>query len=342
MNKKIRTIILAVVFAGSLLFPVIGQADEGLGVNFSAVVPENQVEATTYFDLLVKPDSQQTLTMQVANLGDTEKHLKISGTTAYTNENGLIDYNKVKVAKDSSAKTTFSDMISTPQTITLKAKEIKNVTFQLKVPKAAFSGTVLGGFYLESLDKSNQTTSNSGIQIDNRYAMIIGAKLRENLTEKIKPNLKLNAVKPGLVHDYTALLVNIQNTAPAMFGEATLKAEVTKKGESQPIRTASAEGIEMAPNSNFDYAIDWNKEAIEPGDYHLKVEITSTKEKENHWILEKDFTIKKQQAKQTNDQAIVTAKDNTWLYITIGVVLLIIIAILSFILGKKRGNKGDN
>lgn len=92
---------------------------------------------------------------------------------------------------------------------------------------------------------------------------------------------------------------------------------------------------------------------MEPGEYHLKMTVFGnenesgkfTREKENttvnytnHWEFEKDFTIAGDVAQKLNAKDVTIKKDNTKLYILIGIIflLLMLLLILWLIWRKKK------
>ncbi|MFQ6322510.1 WxL protein host-binding domain-containing protein [Lactococcus garvieae] len=83
--------------------------------------------------------------------------------------------------------------------------------------------------------------------------------------------------------------------------ESTFKDEV--------LYSETKEGLRMAPNSNFDYAVSLGKKPFKPGKYTFKGVAQSGDKK---WNFEKDFEIK------GNKESVSVEKDNTWLYFLIG------------------------
>lgn len=326
--------ILAVTILPSSVY-----AEGGAGFTMEAAIPDNQVGTSTYFDLHVKPDTKQNLTIKFTNLEDKAIKLNVSPNPAFTNRNGVIEYSQYKYPKDDSAKYTIPELFSKPQDITLKAKEVKDVTFTMTTPKQAFDGMILGGFYALR-DDENKTQSSGNIQIDNRYALVLGVALREDLKKTIEPELKLNAIKPGLDNSRTAVFANLQNIKPQAFGEMTVDAKVYQKGSDKVYKATKKDKQEMSPNSNYDFAIDWKNQPIEAGDYHLSLVATSGKKE---WKFEQDFTIADKGLQKINEEAVgLPEKNYLWLYILIAVLLLLILVILAFILGRKKRKEDED
>lgn len=308
------------------------------GFTMEALLPDNQLDDSSFFNLKVTPESEQNVTIRLTNLEDAPMELTVSPNPAFTNNGGFIEYSDYEHAKDSSAQYTIPELFSEPQTVALKANESKDVTFKMTIPKEAFAGTIMGGFYALK-NVADTTDSDQALTIRNRYAMVMGISLQEDTETVISPELKLNAIKPGLDNGRTAVFANLQNIKPQAFGEMTVTAKVSPKGSTEVLHETKKEKQEMAPNSNYDFAIDWDDEAIEAGDYHLSLVAQSGKKE---WKFEEDFTIVDQEAEKLNEQAVgLTKPDYTWLYILIAILLMLILVILAFILGRRKRKQDE-
>lgn len=82
----------------------------------------------------------------------------------------------------------------------------------------------------------------------------------------------------------------------------------------------------MAPNSNFDYGIDWNNQPLRAGNYTVKALIENhaidgePSELNQKWEFEETFSITKKEAKKINNQAVDLDEPavSWWLYVVIG------------------------
>lgn len=328
----------------AIFLPVNAQA-AGAGFTMSALQPENQLSDTTYFDLQVSPNQTQDLSIQVTNQEDQAITLQISPNPAFTNSNGVIEYSQYDYPKDSSAQYTFSELVSDPQEVQLAPQESKTVTFQLTVPNDPFSGSILGGFYAQQIDTDDTTTDTTAssdsemLTIKNKYSLLLGASLTEDPNQEVSPELQLNDVKAGLADQRTAVLANLQNIQPQSFGGMTVDAKIFKKGDSEVLKETTKENQEMAPNSNYDFAITWENQPLEAGDYQLKIHAISGSKA---WDFERDFTITGAEAKAINEKAVDLPEPNYWwIYLLLGILLLILILILVYYLGRKKGQQGS-
>lgn len=339
MQKRLKFILLGMALLLFSLLPIKASAATGAGFTIEGVFPENQQADSTYFDLLVKPGTQQDLTMNFISESDKDIKIKISPNPAFTNQLGVIDYSQRDIPKDSSAKYTLPELISEPQTITLKAGETKPITFKLTVPKEKFEGMILGAFFAEQIDEDKPQNG-----ITNHYQLSFGVALRESL-DYISPELKLNQVKPSVYQSLPAVFANLQNIKAQPFGDMSVQAKIYKKGQQEVYKEVKTDKQEMAPNSNYDFPISWGESRLEAGDYHLSLVAESGKKT---WKFEKDFSIIASDADKINEDAsALPAPNYLWLYILIAVLLLILLLLLAFLLGRKKrkedeGNSQNN
>ena len=67
------------------------------------------------------------------------------------------------------------------------------------------------------------------MQIQNKYAYVIGVQLSEN-DHEVYPDLQLKNIKPQLVNYRTAVVATIQNSEPVIIRNLNVQASVLKKG----------------------------------------------------------------------------------------------------------------
>jgi len=91
------------------------------------------------------------------------------------------------------------------------------------------------------------------------------------------------------------------------------------------------ENIKMAPNSNFDFMVDWQNNKFEAGEYRVHV---VAQNEEYFWEWDENFTITPQQANDANKDAVDLINSvPSWVYILLVGLVLILVAFLSFIIG---------
>lgn len=337
--KKVL-LILVVFLLGIQHMPLIGHAEESMAYSVKANIPENQINKTlTYFDLKMEPNQKQEITLTVSNSSDEKATILISPNVAMTNQNGVIDYSQSKAKIDSSLKKPLTSIISPKQEVELEPKEKKEVAFTLQMPEKPFDGTILGGFYITKKEedaKGKETDKN--VQIKNKYSYVIGLQIREN-TNEVKPAMKMNQIKPALLNYRTALTANLQNTEATIMKDLKIDAKVTKKGSTTVLHETSKKNLSMAPNSNFDFPINWDNKTLEPGKYTLQLVAQSSDEE---WKFEEDFEISSKESKSLNEEAVELEKaEPNWLLIilTVTISILFFLAIIGFLIYRYQKKK---
>ncbi|MCP0887448.1 DUF916 and DUF3324 domain-containing protein [Ligilactobacillus sp. WILCCON 0076] len=337
------TVILGVF--GLLLFakPIVANASSGAGFTVSAVIPDNQyTKSATYFDLKVSPNQTQTVYVNVSNLTNKTKTITAYPNTAYTSDSGSEAYNKNKLTGLSSAPYLLSDIFGEPQKVTVGPKATKQVAFTLTMPAKSYKGILEGAFYfLDSSTSSAQATNQKGMSIKNRFALALGVVLREDTSTIVSPHLKMNAIKPSISDTSNfspAVKVNLENTRATMITNMSIKAQISRTKGGTVLYKSTQKNMGMAPNSNFNYSIDWNNNALKAGKYHLHLVARSGTFK---WVFDRNFTITTKQANKVNKKANVV-RNWTWLWITIGVIVLLLIILITFLLGRRAGKRKDN
>lgn len=309
---------------------------EKVTYSVAPIYPENQTNSDLgYYDLKVTPGLKQEVGLAIQNDGAEPITVDVTPNTAITNDNGLIDYSQNKVDYDNTLKYPFDELMSGVQRVTVPAKGSQNVMFTLTSPTEKFTGEILGGFYITQVNKSKVDQSlqhSKGASLTNQYSYVLGVKLHQT-DETVKPRLRLNDVKAGLHNDHTAILANLQNIRANSVGEMSVKSEIRKVGQKKILYHNSRKDLQMAPNSNFDYAIDLNNTPIKAGRYNIKLKVKSNK---GSWILTKDFTITAKEANKYNPKAVELPQTNWWLYGLIGFLILLILILIWLLLRRKR------
>lgn len=352
---KFRKIaILAVTVFSSLTMAAPSFASE---FNF-AVTPkpsENQIDKQkTYFDLLLAPNQEETLTVDLRNDTDKEVVVEAQINSATTNGNGVVEYSDNDIKADKTLKYDIKNYVEAPKEITLKPQSAAEYKVKIHMPNEKFAGGIT---FKEKTD--NQTSASSdkndkGLAIKNEYSYVVALLMRQT-TENGSPDLKLQSVTPNQRNARNVIQGNLQNPNATYLNQLATKTTITKKGSSEALYTDEQSEMQMAPNSNFNLSVPLKGDRLKAGKYTMKIEAygqqdqngsysfqaKGSQKEENyryHWTMEKDFEIKADVAKKLNDSDVTIKKDYTWLYILIGIVLLLLI-ILFLVWRKKKMTK---
>ncbi|MGC2993705.1 DUF916 and DUF3324 domain-containing protein [Enterococcus faecalis] len=320
------------------ILPADGAYAADMAYSVKANLPENQRNKEhTYFDLLMEPKQKQTISITFENHSENPIELEVNYHAAQTNDNGVIDYKGTRERKDSSLEYDLKELITGDQIIKLNSKEKKEVPYTITMPEKHFEGILLGGFHIHKKDKEDST--NQKFQIKNDYSYVIGLQLTET-EKKITPELKLNAVEPGLNNYRTTLFANIQNTTATMITDMTVTAEVYKEKSEEVLHKTVKSNQSMAPNSNYDFPISWDNQSFQPGKY--RVMINAVDKTGHRWSFNKYFEIK-DNAKKYNEEAVdikAQVKNNDYIIrILVLIIIFAFITIIFLVFNLKKENK---
>lgn len=333
MNKILKLMIIAILLLGNLSFfsqPMFAEKND---YSVRPILPENQkADVQSYFDLVVTPDSEQTLKIAIKNNTSSNQKYNVYVNTATTNQNGIIDYSIYNFKKDESMVVSLKDCITldAPQ-VDVLANDEKEVAIDLKIPKQAFNGVLLGGVTVEPIVKDSEKG------ISNVITRTIAIQLSES-TEQISPELKVGDVTISQENYRNNIKINLRNVSPIVLTKVTAKITVEKKGEKKPLISQQKEQLSFAPNSRFNLMTEWDRE-FDPGEYKYTIKLYD--ESGHKWLFDKDFEIGNVQAENMNKTSVdkKKASHNTWIiYIGIGIAIIIM---LGFMLKKEKRGKYD-
>ncbi|WP_204122426.1 DUF916 and DUF3324 domain-containing protein [Lacticaseibacillus mingshuiensis] len=334
--KRRHLIIALLAFLGILFsVPHPAQAADGAGFTVAPALPTNQMSDASYFDLLVKPDSTQHLRLALTNLTDKEKTLTVTPTNAFTQTNGVVSY-APNSAKDESAEYQLNDLLGNKQTVKLKAGETLTVDFTLTIPKEGFKGQIFGGLYVTD-EKHVDRGSGKGMTINNKYAMVVAVNLQTS-KKKVDPDLKLNEVYPGAQTNKAAVIANLQNPTPRLFGQAEVVSTITRSGSEEVVLERTVKNFDFAPNTNVDFAT-YSKEPLKPGKYVQDLLITT---ENDEWHFRKTFTISQAKADKVEKELGHDVSRFPWWIVVVSVIAALLLGGLIWFLLWRRKKRQEN
>ncbi|MGO2962698.1 MAG: DUF916 and DUF3324 domain-containing protein [Carnobacterium maltaromaticum] len=305
-------------------------------VAISAVIPDNQIDKNkTYFDLLMTPGEEQELEVVLTNSSDEAITMESSVNSAITNDNGVVDYSQAKPRYDKTLKHPLSSIATFEKEQVIPANSKKTMKIKLKMPETEIKGIIAGGVYLSAKDNEDKAKNDdSGVQIKNKYVYVVGIQLRtrEDISD-VQPDLVLDKklIQPKQVNYRNYLGINLQNKEPVFIRDLTVEAKIYKKGSNEVFVESKNENLKMAPNSNFNYGVNWNNKEFEAGTYRAKVTAIAKDYDNKTWNWDEEFTITAKDAKNLNEKAIDLEVEKTpiWIYFAIagGILLLLIVII---------------
>lgn len=331
MIKTISRWLATLLMVGTtLVFPILVQADAGFTVK--AQPAANTINRQqNYFNLRVKPNQQQTLTILITNTDNKTHRIKTTPVSAYTSDNGSLAYKPRVNSNQTNSDVQFTDLVTgNSQTVEVTPGQTKKVRFKLAIPTKKIAGMVMGGFQSETVDAKKQKPAQTGIKINNRYSLLLGATVQEQSRLPV-PQLKLLTVKPQVNHGVPELVSRFASPVPTLFGELDMSVKIMKVGENKPVQRMQSQNMIVAPTTNFNYRFHLNQQIVTEGKYILVVNATSGT---THWRFRQPFSISKQQVAQvkkgTNEK-----KPSYLKWITIIVIMVITFIGMIIYLWKK-------
>lgn len=334
--KKIGLILATATFS---MTPLLGlahgdessssSADSGaMGMRVSAVLPENQVNKDhTYFDLLVKPNDEQTLVVNLTNTTDKSQTVTTSAAAAKTNINGVAEYGPSKNKLDKSAPFDFGKVAELPKQVEVPANSTKKLEIKVKIPDKQWQGIVAGGITITQAATATESNASkkAGVTIRNRYAYAIGVVLQTAEKTDVKENLSLEKVDAGQISSRNAIISELHSTTEAYLNGISITSKVTRKNSKKVLYEAKKSKMQITPNSVFAYPLSLDGHAFKPGKYTMNMTVKS---KKSTWHFTKDFPITNEEAKKLNDKDVTLVHDegfNWWWLVLAGAVIIAII-----------------
>ena len=345
-------------------------ANPSTNVSVTTKQPKNQIDKNqSFFDVLLAPGATQELEVVLRN--NTEKDLVMlaSVNTAVTNDNGVVDYSwsvpfaqelakennqdpanltidVEKIAYDSTLKVPLSTIATIAPEIKVPANSETIAKVTVDMPKEAIKGVIAGGVYLsQKEDETENEETNQGVQIKNKFVYVVGVQLRQKADiSELLPELILDPAKisPTQVNYRNYLGVNLQNSEPIYIRDLKVDAQITKKGQKGILFETAETGLKMAPNSNFNFGINWNNQEFKGGKYRLQLKARS-EDYDKEWSWDEEFTIASETAKKLNQRAVELEKDsNLLLYLIIlALILLIILLVIAYLVKRHLDKKKE-
>lgn len=307
-------------------------ADTSKSFSVTPLDPDTKQTQSSYYDLKVAPNDHKVLPIRIFNGAEQEIKVKININNGTTNNNGITDYSGT-IKKNATLKVGFSDIATVDnEEVTIPAKSAVDIPVTVTMPEVQYDGQILGGIRVTSAEEKEKPKT-SGIASNIAYT--VGVVLRET-DAKVVPDMSLLAAKIEQRNSQNFISATLQNGAPVIIKKLEAKASVTKAGSKQVLYEAENSSMRMAPNSQFNYGINLVNAAFKSGKYTMTL---TGKADGKAFSFTKNFTIKSKEAKEFNKNSVYVTdkpKDNTYLFIIIATLVLIIIAAIIWYIKKNK------
>lgn len=257
MIKTKRTIVLLMIEV-LILFQcsIDASAQENtIGFYISPKLPSNQIsDGSSYFSLLMQPNQKQTLEVLVVNENDEDIQVAIEVNTAFTNQNGVIEYT-AEGQQDTSPDVNLSELITIEEPLLhVPAKGTAMAKITVEMPAEPFEGDLLGGILFtrvpEETEGDGQADGMSGgIQIKNVFRYCVAIHLIQTTEKAIEPDFEISGAHMGTVAGFPALVIDISNVKPLIALGVTLNVQVYPQSGGESILSFESV-LSMAPNTS--------------------------------------------------------------------------------------------
>lgn len=331
MKKSLR-FFLPLLLALFFLTPTKAWADSA---NFSIkkVDTPEQTKEADFYDILTKPNQNTKLVANVINASNQSATYTVTLRNGVTNNSGQIAY----VSRDQSNNgQTLNKLNPAAVKVTVPANSKKDVTIPLKMPPVTFPGIILGALHVEKdAAKPEQTAKKT--QIVNHYGIEIPVVVRTMPSSTPQTKLQLKKVTAGLdMNKHSAVLATLYNESNWVLTPLKVDAKVYRKSNHKLLYSSHKKGLEMAPNSSFNYAIEPGDEPLKAGTYTLDMTAKSDKKT---WHFSSEFTIKRATLKENAKNELKSPekkKSINIIWLIVGFSILLLILIILYLLYKLR------
>lgn len=297
------------------------QPENDVGFAVEPVQPSTQIDSQKgFYFIKVEPGKPQELSIKIRSTNVTPATVKIYVKNAYTNQNGVIDYDNEDYKRDATLKDSVEELTSVSEKeVTVKNYEEKIVKIKITPPDEKFTGVKGGTICIMKADSSEAKEG-----LSSTFGYRVGLLLTED-SEVYNDGSSLNFLSArSTVHQGKRVIqARMQNPESKVLDDLMIETKLYKKGSREVLKKRTANNMRMAPNSQFDFSTNWGIDPIKSGTYTLQIRAQSGT---NTWEWKKDFTIGEKQAKKINEEASFTITYPEW--IPIVVVLLGITSIL--------------
>ncbi len=334
MIKK-NKILYVVLFMSLFLwiFPDKSFADESsnLGYTVSAVLNGKQIDPEkSYFYIQTVPQEEQLLKVKVKSTQKEPIKLKLYATDAFTGDSGTIEYTEDKKMLDTTLHDPISKIVKveTPS-LTVEKFEEKEAVFKLTPPSENYKGVKMGALVFEVADEESEE------QVSSKFSYRIGLITSET-GDDYKDSKTLNLIdsKSTLKRGKKMILTTLQNPEPKMISNLEIVADVKAKDSEKIVKKKKVENYMMAPNSHFDFEMDWGTGTVRAGTYILTMHANDGY---SDWKFEKEFTITGDQAKSMNENSGFRIITPTWIKI-VTILILVLIGIITVMIFVRKKN----
>ncbi|WP_228765796.1 DUF3324 domain-containing protein [Bombilactobacillus apium] len=302
----------------------------------------NQIAKNGQLDIFGDPGSQQIITLGILNQDQKAHRYTARFYTAYTSGSGNYAYYRQRKI-DPSLRLNLRHYVQPKQkTVKVAANQLQNVSFQVQIPKSSINGYLMGGIVVTPAkgEAISRTVSQNGILLKNQFRQGIPVKIRQDKNLNRQPEFRVRQIVPTVnrAMKVRGVKANLQNYVAGFNGDIAAVATVTKRPDKHQFKKVSRQThLSPAPNSNYNYQIDWGDSPLQAGDYHLNLKLRSA-DQTRSWVINKNFTINNSQAKKYNQLSGIEP-NYLWLWLSIALLTLLLVLGIGIYFGRRSQQK---
>lgn len=329
-RQKIKLVLIGVIIGLITGWSQVVMADEPnpLGFTVQAIRPDTQVESNkSYFFIETKPGVSQVLKVRLKGMKKEAVKLRASVANGVTGMSGNLEYESNSDELDASLEYPLTEFTQFSETdITLENFEEKIIEVTVTPPDTSYEGIKLGALVFELMEDSQSDEKKA---VANNYRYRVGLLTTETGEEyEDAQNLDLVSAKLGITLGRKQVSALIHNPDPKLAEKLKVDATVTKKGSKSILKQRTVENARMAPNSTYNFLIDWGVEAVQAGDYEVRL---TAKSDHGEWAWKKEFRISNDEARSMNEESAFKLVLPKWVPISVSVAIGMVILLTSLL-----------
>lgn len=295
-----------------------------LGFTVQAIRPDTQIETNkTYFHIETQPGVTQVLKVKLKGMKKEPVKLIAYVVNGRTGASGDIEYAPSIEKIDVSLKQPLTEIVQLSDTeITLENFEEKTIDVEVRSPAESYAGIKLGALVFELIEEQAEVKKAVSSKFQYRVGLITTETGEEYEDAKA---LDLVSAKLGLKLGKKQVSAVIHNSEPKIADNLKIEAIVTKKGSDNVLKKQVVENARMAPNSTYEFLMDWGVDAVKAGDYVIKIH---AKNDLDDWQWQKEFSVSGDRARQMNDESPFQLKVPKWVPIAVIITLSLMVVVV--------------
>ena len=260
---NLRTAILAIASTITIgAVGVTGHADDTKlpDYDITASIPATQINKNNLsaIDLKLAPGQEEHVTFYITNTTKKSIDLQLTGGTATTRDNGIINYVTGSQNVTGQVPYKVGDYITIQNTVTVPAAGETSVAGTIKMPDHAIQGQLVGGV---SFVRTTSANTASEIPV-----------ILQNDTTPVSADVKIGRAALTQLTSARVIGVKLTNNANQLVNDATVATKV-QDNNGKTVFEKTSHRVDMAPKSTFNFEIKDKVKSIKPGKYTVKVQV---------------------------------------------------------------------